>query len=117
MGSEKRQRTRFLGVRLYDEEYTYLSARAAELGCSMSELMRARALGRPPQPRRAPCSPNHPDCTVHHRDLVDGYRDQREREERAVEDLTGNHDGDRRLWKENGGRFTTFTDWLKGRSA
>ena len=115
--SEKRQRNGFLAIRLDGKEAEFIAALAAQQGVSKSEVARALIFGRSTTPPPVPCSPNHTGCTASHRTLVDGYREQREREELALEAETGLHRGDIEFWKANGGRLTTFGDWLQGRIA
>ena len=86
-------------------------------GVSMAEMVRAIVFDREPATPVVPCSPFHENCTAAHRDVVDGYREQRTREELALEAETGNYRGDLALWRENGNRLTNFNDWLKGRTA
>ena len=117
MGSENRARGQFLPVRLDDLEAEWIAEQAKKIGLSRGALARAIIFGRPPEPKVTPCSPNHEHCTAHHRGVVDGYRDQRYREEMAVADDTGLYRGDLDLWEANGGKLTTFADWLQGRTA
>lgn len=112
MGSERRQRTEFVAVRLDPLEMAWLSEQAIAASTSRSELVRALVFGRAPVRKPAPCSPKHDDCTRHHRELVDGYHDQRYREELQQEAETGLNRGDLELWAANGGHLTTFADWL-----
>ena len=111
--SESRQRTAFLAIRLDEQEMAFIEALADGAGTSKAEVARALIFGRSATPAPVPCSPSHPGCTNHHRALVDGYRDQRYREELALEAETGMHAGDIAFWKENGGRLTTFGDWIR----
>lgn len=114
MGSERRQRPHILTVRLYDQEQAYLDAAvAAQLPAKVTRADIARAiLFDVPLIGRPECSPAHPNCTHHHADLVHRYRDERLRQEREAEGITAGYGGDRRIWKENGGKLISFADWL-----
>lgn len=116
MGSNRRQRETGVFVRVLPHERAWLDHRAAEFGCTPAELIRAIVFERNPV-AVVPCSQGHIGCTTHHRDLVDGYRDQRYREELELEAVTGMHDTDIAIWRENGNRLTTFRDWLMGRTS
>ncbi len=113
MGSESRQRTKIITVRVYDDEYALITELAAAARCSQAEVVRSIVFDHEPQPAPVPCSPKHTNCTRHHRDVVDSYRDQRYREELALEAETNGLAGDIALWKANGGTMTTFVSWLK----
>lgn len=117
MGSDSRQRTKLVAVRLYEHEYDQLTTAAENAGVSTAELVRAVLFNRAPQPRTVSCSPFHEHCNPHHRNLVDGYRDQHYRELLALEGETGMHQGDIDHWKETGGRMTTFGDWIKSNAS
>jgi hypothetical protein len=113
MGSESRQRDRIITVRVDDLEYKFIDQLAAAAKCSRAEIVRAIVFEREPVPQPPRCSERHLHCTNGHREMVAEYRDQRYREELAVEAMTGNHPGDIADWKARGGRLTTFTTWLK----
>lgn len=110
--STHRRRDHFRGIRLYAEEDAQLQSAADLLHTTVPELIRAVMFNRPLQ-QRPRCTAKHPSCTHHHKDLVDGYRDQQHRERLAVEKLTGAHHGDMQHWRATGGRLTTFGDWLR----
>lgn len=111
--SESRQRTKIITVRVDEEEYELITELAKAARCSQAEIARAILFDRDPQPAPVPCSERHPGCTTHHRNLVDGYRDQRHREELAVEAETGGYAGDLAHWRAMGGNLTTFAAWLR----
>jgi hypothetical protein len=115
--SEKRQREKFVAVRMTQVEYDEVADLAAAAACSLAEILRAGALDRAPRPRIAGCSSRHLDCTAHHKDLVDRYDDVHYREKLAVEDETALYPGDLARWRENGGRYTTFKEWLRGNAS
>lgn len=110
-----------MALRMFAHEDAWLREQAAiaaaDAGVRVTRADVARAVlfgvpagvGRPAQP----CSSAHPDCTAHHASLVTGFRLMHHAEELQVEDLTAAHSGDTRIWRENGGRFTTFGEWLK----
>lgn len=110
--SEHRQRTRFRGLRLFEDEDEYLAAAAKQLNTTVPELIRAVMFNRPVHQSR-PCSANHPTCSAHHLELVNGYRELQRREQLNVEETTGMHRGDLQHWRDKGGKFTTFADWLR----
>lgn len=60
-----------------------------------------------------PCSPRHRSCSPAHADLVGGYREERERQERNFEDRTGNYRGDIAHAKAKGAKLVDFKVWLK----
>ena len=115
MGSENRARPQGVFVRMHDEERAWMDARAKELGCTAAELARAIIFDRKPI-TVVPCSKGHVGCTSQHRDQVDGYRDQRYREELEFEAATALLPGDIDIWLARGNRLTTFRDWLRGRT-
>lgn len=117
MGSASRQRDRILTVRLDDHEYAMIDALADGVGTTRAEAARAILFGRGATTPVVPCSPAHPGCTSHHKELIDAYRDVRYREELALENETGMHAGDIEFWRANGGRLTTFGDWLSSNRA
>lgn len=102
-----------MALRLTDQEKAWLIEQAAALDITESELARALVFGRPPERKPVPCSPKHLGCTHHHRNQVDSYNDQLEREKAVLEGLTGMYRGDLEIWRENGGRLTTFQEWLQ----
>lgn len=61
----------------------------------------------------APCSPRHKSCSPAHAALVDGYRQERERQEQHLEDVTGNYAGDIEHLKAKGHILIDFQQWLK----
>lgn len=115
-GSENRARQKFLPLRMDEVEAAWLQEQADRAGITRSELARALIFGRQPARAVVPCNTRHTGCTAHHRNLVDSYRDQRQRELEALEVETGGYRGDHELWEANGGRLTTFGDWLKARA-
>ena len=119
MGSEQRQRTHILTVRLYDEEYAYLRALvAAQRPTKVTRADVARAiLFDVPLIDRPSCSDKHgTHCTAHHHGLVTGYRVERHRQE-VEHESTLSSPGEAQLWRENGGKLITFTDWLNHHTA
>jgi hypothetical protein len=112
MGSETRAREAFLSVRMDAAEEAWIVQMAYEQGVTKAELARAIIFGRSPRVAVVPCNDAHVGCTRQHRDLVDSYRDQRYREELELENETGLYRGDLEFWHENGGRLTTFRQWL-----
>jgi hypothetical protein len=60
-----------------------------------------------------PCSPRHHHCSPAHAALVAGYRLARYDEEIRHEAILSNP-GDKKIWKENGGKLINFKDWLIG---
>ena len=53
-------------------------------------------------------------CSRWHRDLVEAYRAERERQESALEALTGGYAADYALYVAQGGRpLVTFREWLR----
>ena len=61
-----------------------------------------------------PCSPKHKSCSPAHAELVRGYREERQRQEAELEDITNGYDGELERWRENGGKLITFKEWLIG---
>lgn len=61
-----------------------------------------------------PCSPRHKSCNPFHADMVREYQREREREETALEAVTGAYAGDVEHFKAKGGQLITFKQWLKG---
>jgi hypothetical protein len=45
--------------------------------------------------------------------MVQGYRDERYRQEIQLERITGNYPGDIIHWEAKGGKLIDFRDWLK----
>lgn len=118
MGSESRQRTLGVFVRTDEGEHQLLVELAKRARCTPAELIRAIVFDREPAKLPVPCSPRHEGrCTPHHRSLVDGYRDQRQREELELENETGGYAGDLARWRENGGTLVTFVEYLRQRGA
>ena len=66
MGSESRQRTRIVTVRVYESEYDYIAALADQLGCSRAEIARAKIFDRPPvpAPMTMECMPTGPVARI-----------------------------------------------------
>ena len=58
------------------------------------------------------CSAKHKHCSRFHAALVRGYQVERERQEIALEAITGGHSGDREHWAATGGRLIDFKQWL-----
>jgi hypothetical protein len=46
--------------------------------------------------------------------MVREYQRERERQERQLEEITGNYAGDIHHWKAKGGKLIDFRTWLKG---
>lgn len=59
------------------------------------------------------CSPKHKSCSAAHSALVQGYRDERHRQEVQLEGWTGGYVGDVIQWMAKGGKLIDFRDWLK----
>lgn len=89
---------------------------ARDYHVTAAELIRAIVFERKPI-SVVPCNSRHKGCTAEHRDLVDSYNDQLNREREELEDSTGMYAGDIELWKENGGTLTTFKRWLISRTS
>lgn len=59
------------------------------------------------------CSSRHRHCSPAHSRLVNDYRLERERQEMALEAVTGGYSGDHRFWRATGGHLIDFHEWLK----
>lgn len=112
--SRSRMRRRALNIRLHDHERDRLDAMGAQVGMHPADLVRAVFFGYPLKPACAqPCSAKHPQCNPQHRSLVEGYRDQLQRETLELEGRTGMHKGDIEFALAKGLRVTSFADWLR----
>lgn len=61
-----------------------------------------------------PCSAKHKSCSPAHAAMVRSYREERQRQEQELENMTGNGRGEREHWKHHGGKLIDFKSWLIG---
>lgn len=112
--SQHRRRERALNIRLFTHERKQMDEMAAAVDMHAADLVRAVFFGYPLKPACAqPCSAKHPQCNPQHRSLVEGYRDQLQRETLELEGRTGMHKGDIEFALAKGLHVTSFTDWLR----
>lgn len=115
MGSETRRKVGIVTVRTYADQDAFiehLKAQAPE-GVTRADVMRHLAFGDPLLPRPS-CTPNHRGrCCAQHIEMVREYQNERDRQARTFEELTGAYAGDVTLARENGVPAPVrFKEWL-----